>query len=82
VVQATVVDGLPFAGVGESGYGRQALKYSYEEFTYLRSSVDIPLAAEPHISMRYPPYTPAITQALAVRAGVIGAPTATRKASL
>jgi hypothetical protein len=24
--------------------GRQALKYSYEEYTYLRSSVDIPLA--------------------------------------
>ncbi len=24
--------------------GHQALKYSYEEFTYLRSSVDIPLA--------------------------------------
>ena len=24
--------------------GYQALKYSYDEFTYLRSSVDIPLA--------------------------------------
>jgi hypothetical protein len=24
--------------------GRQALKYGYDEFTYLRSSVDIPLA--------------------------------------
>ena len=24
--------------------GRQALKYSYDEFTYLRSSVEIPLA--------------------------------------
>jgi hypothetical protein len=24
--------------------GRQALKYSYDEYTYLRSSVDIPLA--------------------------------------
>lgn len=24
--------------------GRQGLKYSYDEFTYLRSSVDIPLA--------------------------------------
>lgn len=74
VLQPATVDGLPFAGVGESGYGRQALKYSYDEFTYLRSSVDIPLAAEPHISVRYPPYTPAITEALIVRAGVIEAP--------
>jgi len=74
VVQPVTVDGLPFAGVGESGYGRQALKYSYDEFTYLRSSVEIPLAAEPHISVRYQPYTPAITEALAVRVGVIEAP--------
>jgi hypothetical protein len=72
VVQPTTVDGLPFAGVGESGCtlrppitriiqaaalmlilmtddnpladGCQGLKYSYDEFTYLRSSVDIPLA--------------------------------------
>jgi aldehyde dehydrogenase (NAD+) len=67
VVQPATVDGLPFAGVGESGCtsahthiiqahrdradadtpladGLQALKYSYDEFTYLRSSVDIPLA--------------------------------------
>lgn len=63
VVQPVTVDGLPFAGVGESGCtsshthiiqvdddntslvdGYQTLKYSYDEFTYLRSSVDIPLA--------------------------------------
>ncbi|KAI0280173.1 aldehyde dehydrogenase [Russula aff. rugulosa BPL654] len=74
VVQPATVDGLPFAGVGESGYGCQALKYSYDEFTYLRASVDIPLAAEPHISVRYPPYTPALTEALTVRTGIIEAP--------
>jgi hypothetical protein len=69
VVQPATVDGLPFAGVGESGCtsahthiiqatalmlmpmmtppladGCQALKYSYDEFTYLRSSVEIPFA--------------------------------------
>jgi len=74
VVQPATVDGLPFAGVGESGYGYQALKYSYDEFTYLRSSVEIPFAAEPDISVRYPPYIPAITEALTVKAGVKEAP--------
>ena len=30
--------------------------------------------AEPHISVRYPPYTPAITEELIARAGIIRTP--------
>ncbi|KAF5376651.1 hypothetical protein D9615_007812 [Tricholomella constricta] len=56
-VQQLAVNTLPFGGVGESGYGRQILKYSFESFTYDRSCVDIPRAAEPTLEIRYPPYT-------------------------
>ncbi|KAH9996686.1 aldehyde dehydrogenase [Russula compacta] len=96
VLQHMTVDQLPFAGVGESGYGYQTLRYSYDEYTYKRSSVDIPLAlscrkqvqlqsildrVEPHISVRYPPYTPATTEALAIISGAIEAPAAAAEAS-
>jgi len=54
--QALSVDALPFGGVGESGYGRQVLKYTFDEFTYLRSSIDMPKEAEPTLEARYPPY--------------------------
>ncbi|KAI0249223.1 aldehyde dehydrogenase [Lactifluus subvellereus] len=74
VLQHMAVDELPFSGIGESGYGVQTLKYTYDEYTHLRSSVDIPLAAEPYLSVRYPPYTPATTQALGIRAGAIETP--------
>ncbi|KAL0057862.1 Hexadecenal dehydrogenase [Marasmius tenuissimus] len=56
VIQLAVNE-LPFGGVGESGYGRQVLRYTYEAFSYLRTSVDIPYAAEPMLAGRYPPYT-------------------------
>ncbi|KAH9973724.1 Aldehyde/histidinol dehydrogenase [Lactifluus volemus] len=74
VLQHMAVDELPFSGIGDSGYGVQTLKYTYDEYTHLRSSVDIPLALEPHFSVRYPPYTPAAIQAMAIRAGAIEAP--------
>ncbi|KIK51774.1 hypothetical protein GYMLUDRAFT_251757 [Collybiopsis luxurians FD-317 M1] len=48
---------LPFGGVGESGYGRQILENTFECFSYERSTVDIPAAAEEKIILRYPPYT-------------------------
>ncbi|PFH47735.1 hypothetical protein AMATHDRAFT_67022 [Amanita thiersii Skay4041] len=51
------VNELPFGGVGESGYGRQVLKFSCDLFMYQRSCVDIPRAAEPGLETRYPPYT-------------------------
>ncbi|KAJ7595089.1 aldehyde dehydrogenase [Mycena floridula] len=53
------VNELPFGGVGESGYGRQILRYSFDAFSYMRSSIDVPRAAEPFLAIRYPPYTEA-----------------------
>ncbi|TRM57645.1 aldehyde dehydrogenase [Schizophyllum amplum] len=50
------VNELPFGGVGESGYGRQAQKWSFDIFSYERSYVDIPPRMEPGLSHRYPPY--------------------------
>ncbi|KAI0301585.1 aldehyde dehydrogenase [Multifurca ochricompacta] len=76
VHQHMSVDQLPFSGVGESGHGSQALKFTYDEYTYLRSSVTVPFTAEPLVSLRYPPYTEAATQALAVRSGAIEGPAA------
>lgn len=37
-----VVAELPFGGVGESGIGHQQLKYSFDCFTHIRGSVDVP----------------------------------------
>ncbi|KAG6918470.1 hypothetical protein DXG01_014097 [Tephrocybe rancida] len=51
------VNEIPFGGVGASGYGRQHLKYSYENFSYERGCIDVPKSAEPTLGMRYPPYT-------------------------
>ncbi|KIK54036.1 hypothetical protein GYMLUDRAFT_177906, partial [Collybiopsis luxurians FD-317 M1] len=48
---------LPFGGVGESGYGRQLLEKTFECFSYEKSIVEIPLAAEENFILRYPPYT-------------------------
>ncbi|CCO26993.1 hypothetical protein RSOLAG1IB_02585 [Rhizoctonia solani AG-1 IB] len=50
------VTNLPFGCVGASGYGYQGGKFTYDGFTHLRSSIDVPKEAEPHISIRYPPY--------------------------
>jgi len=74
VVQPISVDQLPLSGVGESGYGHQALKYGFDEYSYLRGSVDVPLASEPHYFARYPPYTQANYEALAIKSGAIEAP--------
>ncbi|KAF5312090.1 hypothetical protein D9619_003860 [Psilocybe cf. subviscida] len=51
------MDEVPFGGVGESGYGRQVLKYSIDNFVYERGVADVPYAEEPHMGLRYPPYT-------------------------
>ncbi|KAF9477624.1 aldehyde dehydrogenase [Pholiota conissans] len=48
---------MPFGGVGESGYGRQGLRYSYDNFVYERAVCEIPYAEEPFLAPRYPPYT-------------------------
>ncbi|KAF9474391.1 aldehyde dehydrogenase [Pholiota conissans] len=46
---------MPFGGIGESGYGRQGLRCSYENFVYERAVCGIP--EEPFLAHRYPPYT-------------------------
>ncbi|KAJ6542372.1 aldehyde dehydrogenase [Mycena vulgaris] len=56
LVQQLAVKELPFGGVGESGYGSQVLKHTYEAFSYNRSTVDIPQEVEPFNAVRYPPY--------------------------
>jgi aldehyde dehydrogenase (NAD+) len=48
---------LPFGGVGESGYGKQVLRYGFEACSNFRSCVDIPKEAEKDFSIRYLPYT-------------------------
>ncbi|KAF9446190.1 aldehyde dehydrogenase [Macrolepiota fuliginosa MF-IS2] len=56
-VQQLAVNEVPFGGVGESGYGRQILRYSFDLFTYERTVVDIPAGMEPSLGIRYAPYT-------------------------
>jgi len=53
-----VVDGLPFGGVGPSGYGAHTGKFGFDTFTQLRASMDSPSWLEMLLSGRYPPYTP------------------------
>ncbi|KAG2111360.1 aldehyde dehydrogenase [Suillus clintonianus] len=62
--QQLSVNELPFAGVGESGYGNQFMKYTYDTFTQLRSSIDMPKEAEPHLAIRYPPHSEEAVKAL------------------
>ncbi|KAI6041785.1 Aldehyde/histidinol dehydrogenase [Pisolithus marmoratus] len=62
--QHLAVGELPFLGIGESGYGYQFMRYSFDAFTHLRSSVDIPKSEEPNLSLRYPPYKPEAYQLL------------------
>lgn len=62
--QHLAVAELPFSGIGESGYGYQFLRYSFDAFTHLRSSVDIPKSEENNLSLRYPPHKPEAYQVL------------------
>jgi len=62
--QQLAVHELPFGGVGESGYGYQVMKYTYDTFTQLRSSIDMPREAEPHLAIRYPPHSEEAVRAL------------------
>ncbi|KAH7098729.1 NAD-dependent aldehyde dehydrogenase [Auriculariales sp. MPI-PUGE-AT-0066] len=50
--------GLPFGGVGDSGYGPQGGKYTFELFTYHRAVATPPGFMEKILALRYPPYTP------------------------
>ncbi|KAF8428056.1 aldehyde dehydrogenase [Boletus edulis BED1] len=62
--QQLAVNELPFAGVGQSGYGYQVMKYTFDTYTQLRSSIDIPKEAEPFLQLRYPPHGPEAVKAL------------------
>ncbi|KAJ8597086.1 aldehyde dehydrogenase [Rhizopogon salebrosus TDB-379] len=62
--QQLAVNELPFGGVGESGYGSQVMKYTYDTFTQLRSSIDMPKEAEPHLAVRYLPHSEEAVKAL------------------
>ncbi|KAJ7758954.1 aldehyde dehydrogenase [Mycena maculata] len=56
-IPLSLVNEIPFGGVGESGHGTQILKYPYDAFSYERSSIDVPKEAEPFNAVRYAPYT-------------------------
>ncbi|KAG1869415.1 aldehyde dehydrogenase [Suillus subalutaceus] len=62
--QQLAVSELPFTGVGESGYGYQFMKHTYDTFTQLRSSIDMPKEAEADLAMRYPPHSEEAVRAL------------------
>ncbi|KAH7915323.1 Aldehyde/histidinol dehydrogenase [Hygrophoropsis aurantiaca] len=50
-------DGLPFGGIGPSGSGCHHGKYSFDEFTHLRASMDSPSWIDKILGGRFPPYT-------------------------
>jgi len=70
-VQQLAVNELPFGGVGESGYGRQVLRYSFDLFTYERAVIDVPKEAEPFLDIRYAPYTPEKLEPLSAAARMV-----------
>ncbi|TCD62394.1 hypothetical protein EIP91_006948 [Steccherinum ochraceum] len=51
------VQGLPFGGSGESGYGTYFGKASFDTFSHYRNVVNIPPSAEPMFLSRYRPYS-------------------------
>ncbi|KAG8895118.1 hypothetical protein FRC01_012558, partial [Tulasnella sp. 417] len=51
------IPGLPFGGVGTSGYGAHTGKFSFDTFTHHRSSVDSPAWVDKILNFRFPPYT-------------------------
>ncbi|KAM6503217.1 NAD-aldehyde dehydrogenase [Amanita muscaria] len=53
----TGAEGLPFGGIGPSGYGAHTGKYSFDTFTHFRSSIDSPSWIDKILGFRFPPYT-------------------------
>ncbi|KAH9478226.1 Aldehyde dehydrogenase family 3 member A2 [Psilocybe cubensis] len=49
-------DGLPFGGVGPSGYGMHTGKYTFDMFTHFRASMDSPSWIDYILKFRFPPY--------------------------
>lgn len=48
---------IPFGGHGESGYGSWNGKFSFDTWVHKRGSINVPIAADPHLAFRYPPYS-------------------------
>lgn len=57
IVTHPAVDGIPFGGVGNSGYGQWTGKYGFDTFTHQRSSLDSPGWMDMLMKYRNPPYT-------------------------
>jgi len=53
------LEGLPFGGVGPSGYGEHTGKFTFDMFTHLRTSIDSPGWLDIILKFRFPPYTAA-----------------------
>ncbi|KAF8958145.1 NAD-aldehyde dehydrogenase [Flammula alnicola] len=49
-------EGLPFGGVGPSGYGNHTGKFSFDMFTHFRASMDSPGWIDLILKFRFPPY--------------------------
>ncbi|PPQ80870.1 hypothetical protein CVT25_001879 [Psilocybe cyanescens] len=49
-------EGLPFGGVGPSGYGMHTGKYTFDMFTHFRASMDSPSWIDYILKFRFPPY--------------------------
>ncbi|CAA7261174.1 unnamed protein product [Cyclocybe aegerita] len=56
-------EGLPFGGVGPSGYGMHTGQYSFDMFTHFRASMDSPGWIDTILKFRYPPYNDAKVKA-------------------
>ncbi|PBK85531.1 NAD-aldehyde dehydrogenase [Armillaria gallica] len=50
-------EGLPFGGVGPSGYGAHKGKFGFDTFTHLRPVIDSPWYVDLFMSLRFPPYS-------------------------
>jgi len=49
-------DGMPFGGIGPSGYGMHTGQFSFDLFTHFRTSMDSPGWVDAILKFRYPPY--------------------------
>lgn len=52
----TGAEGMPFGGIGPSGYGMHTGQYSFDLFTHFRTTMDSPAWIDTILNFRYPPY--------------------------
>lgn len=50
----TIQVGIPFGGVGQSGYGAGHGKNYFDTFTHRRAAIEVPFHMEPFMKLRYP----------------------------